>query len=1560
MIYLLNSDNSGIYTHSTTNGLLTTNLSNGIFYVNGIQSRTLIANSWNHIAVTTNVALTSLAFKLGTARNAASAAFFTGLLDEVRLSSVARSAEEIRLNAQRRPYAVYTSPLIDLTQKAGAWNSLSWTESGVATGDGETLSSGTSLVAQWNFNQSLGTTLTNSAGASSCAGTPANCDITLAGIGATNSQDEAPEMGFTSNARWGGGAFNISNNPTTALFHFDGTDTATTNFTNEIGGTLVRAGNAQTDTAQSKFGGASALFDGTGDSLTSSSSTLWQLDDGANTTNFTIDGWIRMPALQDGGIVGQALDGNDFWAIQYRLSQNAIRFRIQSAGSNIVTNDFSWVASTNTWYHLAVVKVGTTYTTYINGSSIGAFADVDVMPTWTAPLVFGTANANDFNGWLDEFRISKGIARWTSAFTPPVNPYYSSISNPASNALDPSDNFSIETWVKASENNITLMSNNNSNKDICTENGYYLGIGASGNPIFNVDVNGATAGCEATITGNNYISDGNWHFVVATFDKPNSLAKLYVDGVLVGSDTSVATSITSVTSSIFFGADGVITDSTRFYSRTLTAGEILSNYNSGNIEIQTRVGSSTDPNDGTWEAWRPTTSETSIDNFDSGSSWFWDLGIGGTDGRSALYMPKTISTDSIIKTEGSASQKLNIGGAQLDSNTTGLWHLDETSGTSAYIKDISGNNTSCTPYGTVVTNGIFGKARWFDGSVSTNYVNCTTINAALKTSDITLQAWIKTNTVDTSGSHIFTIGYGAMISLTSTGQARAQIFNGTVYQSATGPTIITDNNWHHVAGVFDNTNNLLKIYVDGVFESSIGSTETISYGNNMAIGRNVGSTAYDFTGTIDEIKVSGIALSDEEIAQSFQNGRNHRLSQTISSTDLSSLSKIPFSIASDRPGTILQATIGESPFVNYEPDSNTVGLWHLDENDTGTTASPTAFFIDSALSNNATPGTGTSFPAQTTGKIGQGRFFDGTNDYITASNINIGNSSFTLSAWAKVNIGTSNMTIVSIGNTNATNQNVNMNIRSTGVFRFSFYSNDLDTTTTFSDTDWHLWTCTFDANSKVRKIYRDGVLQISDVSASNFTGGGVLNIGRLLSASNLSFFNGSIDEVRVDNVVRTADEIRQAYEVGLRSHPITIDFAASLVSSNLIIDSSDYSFNINAISFGLGSSGANLYLGDKIIIKENIGGTEYLAQGTVNSVNSSTGAITVSSWDAGSTFFGTGFTSNATVFKWQTEYFDITGSLPSHRNAITRLTLRFSNGNEGRSIWLDDLKSAGSYLTNSIGSTITSSLANRYFQYRSIFSTTDYNVSPSLSSLTLDYVENTPPLTPTLVSPGNGTTAITITPSLVTVTTDANASLDYLQYKINLCTDSAMTTDCSVFDQTVSNTNWSGQDIGTSAYSSGTTATYSIQTTLTANTTYYWKSLAIDPNGTNTWGNTQSTPFSFTTFFLPSASNCRILENDNKSVFTLNWADNANNEEGYDVQRSANNGAWTNFQTGLSVGTTGITDSTILPGGNYIYRVAPYKETYYAPWCSTVSLSIGNTTNSFKFDGLKMDGLKIN
>ena len=94
---------------------------------------------------------------------------------------------------------------------------------------------------------------------------------------------------------------------------------------------------------------------------------------------------------------------------------------------------------------------------------------------------------------------------------------------------------------------------------------------------------------------------------------------------------------------------------------------------------------------------------------------------------------------------------------------------------------------------------------------------------------------------------------------------------------------------------------------------------------------------------------------------------------------------------------------------------------------------------------------------------------------------------------------------------------------------------------------------------------------------------------------------GYIDEIRIiKGTALSADQIRQAYEYGLRSHQITIDFGATLQPSDLISNSTDYNFSITATTSGLSATTSGLYLGDKIIIKENLGGTEYAAQGTVN------------------------------------------------------------------------------------------------------------------------------------------------------------------------------------------------------------------------------------------------------------------------------------------------------------------------------------------------------------------------
>ncbi|PJE73956.1 MAG: hypothetical protein COV02_00310, partial [Candidatus Terrybacteria bacterium CG10_big_fil_rev_8_21_14_0_10_41_10] len=119
-----------------------------------------------------------------------------------------------------------------------------------------------------------------------------------------------------------------------------------------------------------------------------------------------------------------------------------------------------------------------------------------------------------------------------------------------------------------------------------------------------------------------------------------------------------------------------------------------------------------------------------------------------------------------------------------------------------------------------------------------------------------------------------------------------------------------------------------------------------------------------------------------------------------------------------------------------------------------------------------------------------------------------------------------------------------------------------------------------------------------------------------------------------------------------------------------------------------------------------------------------TGAITVPLWDTGSSFPSGGFTQYATVFKWQREYFDLTGSLSTHRDAITNLTIRPTNGAEGRTIYLDDFRYNTNYLTTPSSSAITSS-NNRYLQYRAIFTSWDNFVSPFLTSISNAYTSLT-------------------------------------------------------------------------------------------------------------------------------------------------------------------------------------------------------------------------------------------
>ena len=123
----------------------------------------------------------------------------------------------------------------------------------------------------------------------------------------------------------------------------------------------------------------------------------------------------------------------------------------------------------------------------------------------------------------------------------------------------------------------------------------------------------------------------------------------------------------------------------------------------------------------------------------------------------------------------------------------------------------------------------------------------------------------------------------------------------------------------------------------------------------------------------------------------------------------------PFILPRDRQGTFLEATVGESAYANYEPDANTVGLWHLEEQ----TGSGAYIKDSSSNGNNGTP-TGTT---NVVGKLGKARSFNGGSDYVNldayASSIPSGASNITVEAWAKWNVTpTGNSVVVSYGGNN--------------------------------------------------------------------------------------------------------------------------------------------------------------------------------------------------------------------------------------------------------------------------------------------------------------------------------------------------------------------------------------------------------------------------------------------------------------------------------------------------------------------------------------------------------------
>lgn len=201
---------------------------------------------------------------------------------------------------------------------------------------------------------------------------------------------------------------------TSLLLRGDGADNSTNIIDSSANNLAVtRNGDVRISTVQSKFGGSSIAFDGNADWLTLPSNQVFSFGTG----NFTVEGWVYLNGNQNLGaiFVSSTTGAGNSLHIQIN-NTNRIRITNQTTQFLLATNAIPLA----TWTHIAVVRNGSTLSIYQNGVLNGSVANsTNFIENGAVIGIEPVGGPLYFNGFIDDFRVIKSIARYTSNFTPP-------------------------------------------------------------------------------------------------------------------------------------------------------------------------------------------------------------------------------------------------------------------------------------------------------------------------------------------------------------------------------------------------------------------------------------------------------------------------------------------------------------------------------------------------------------------------------------------------------------------------------------------------------------------------------------------------------------------------------------------------------------------------------------------------------------------------------------------------------------------------------------------------------------------------------------------------------------------------------------------------------------------------------------------------------------------------------------------------------------------------------------------------------------------------------------
>jgi hypothetical protein len=248
--------------------------------------------------------------------------------------------------------------------------------------------------------------------------------------------------GFTGSVGFTGSSGGILGDPyygqTSLTLHFNNTNSNTllTYDTGPKGVNVTLTGSAILSNTQFKFGNSSLLVsNGTaGRAYTEVVTRGSPLDLATGNTDFTVEAWAYPRAIPASG-------ANEFssvvlaWGpVGFGAGYASISIALTSGGAwsgqwnsdNTGPNDRSIsgnTASLNTWSHVAFTKQGNTFRIFVNGNLISNSVNTTISPRFSSDrwvIGSGTNSTYKFDGFIDDVRITKGVARYTANFTAPT------------------------------------------------------------------------------------------------------------------------------------------------------------------------------------------------------------------------------------------------------------------------------------------------------------------------------------------------------------------------------------------------------------------------------------------------------------------------------------------------------------------------------------------------------------------------------------------------------------------------------------------------------------------------------------------------------------------------------------------------------------------------------------------------------------------------------------------------------------------------------------------------------------------------------------------------------------------------------------------------------------------------------------------------------------------------------------------------------------------------------------------------------------------------------------